>query len=123
MRGLDIRCNFALACILHSRLKYLSFEDFLYDDEDEFEGLIVRSAYYLGQRESAMTQDGHYLLCPVMFVDEPVLYSAWEAGFKSGGMTHITYRNSQRGSAMDEYEVWEEKHYDDWLIQGDPGDL
>ena len=123
MRGLDIRCNFALARIIDSSLKYLCFEEFLYDDEDDFEGHIVRSAYYLGQRESAMTQDGQHLLCPVMFVDEPVLCLAWEAGFKSGGMTHITYRNSQRESAADEYEVWEEKHYDDWLIQGDPGDI
>lgn len=123
MRGLDIRCNFALACILNSKLRHLCLEDFLFDDENDFEGHIVRSAYYLGRRELAMAQDGQHLLCPVMFADEPVLCSAWEAGFKSRGMTHAAYRNCKRRRAADEYEAWEEKHYDDWLTQGDPGNL
>lgn len=76
----------------------------------------VRWAYELGQSErfKALKSDVVKFECPSMFVDEPLLLSAWTAGY-------TTISRSELAEAA--YELWEKKHYDDFLNLGNPSQM
>lgn len=88
MRGLDIRCDFALLKAANPHLRSFSIQGHLPNElsteESKFVDLCCQ-AYGEGQQEGYNAHiRPEFNIPPCMFSDEPELLNAWKAGWQSG---------------------------------------
>ena len=115
MRGLNIRCEFAMFKINNPLIMIDGLVEALecYPPDNENP---VRWAYELGESERFKTlkNDALQFDCPIMFFDEPLLLLAWTAGY-------TTIRRSELAEVA--YDLWEIKQYDNFLNKGNPSQM
>jgi len=115
MRGLDIRCKFALELVINPYIKRACLEEAL---ELLFPSGAnpVRRAYHLGGGDysKVASVDVTFSNCPTMFIDEPLLSEAWAAGYGEAKVRH-EFHNGAR-----DYDSWEDRNFDNFLNLGNP---
>ncbi len=83
MRGLDIRCEFAILISIKPHLRALPIDAAMASDEKLND--ILQEAYMDGQQEGFNSLVRPDLSDPpCMFQDEDFLLGSWQAGFRSG---------------------------------------
>ena len=88
MRGLEIRCQFALLVALIPNIRLVSLR-LAFDACDDGEDNCFMGAFNLGESDAGRAYHDEsqnafeiYSRCPVMFADETHLIEAWTAGFQ-----------------------------------------